>query len=164
MRKSYKKPKNHQDFEDLCLRLLRAYWQCPELNLYAARGQAQHGVDIFDVSGQDPLRAAQCKLHEEGTVTAPKEVRDEIEKAKAFTPPLGRYVIMTTGKVRREVHDLLITINREHGEQQLFLVEIFNWDRIEELLDEYPHVRNWYEGSPLAAVFRRVETKIDKAV
>ena len=101
-------------------------------------GRPQHGVDIIDVSGQDPLRAAQCKLHEEGTVTTPNEVRGEIEKAKAFTPPLGRYVIMTTGKVRKEVHDLLIAINREHREQNLFIVEVFDWGRIEGLLDEYP--------------------------
>lgn len=162
MRKSYKKPKNHQDFEELCLRVLRAYWKCPELALYGVRGQVQHGVDIIDVSGQDTLRAAQCKLHEEGTVTTPDEVRGEIEKAREFTPPLGRYVIMTTGKVRKEVHDLLIAINREHREQHLFIVEVFDWGRIEGLLDEYPDVRDWYEGSPSVAVFGRIETEIEK--
>ena len=153
MRKSHNRPRNDQDFEKLCLKLLRAYWKCPELDLYATRGQAQHGVDILDLSGQDPLRAAQCKLHEEGKVTTPAEVKGEIEKAKEFDPPLGRYVIMTTGKVRREVHNLLIAINREHREKKLFIVEVFDWDRIEDLLDEYPGVRDWYEGSPSAAAF-----------
>ena len=103
MRKSHNWPKNDQDFEKLCLKLLRAYWKCPELDLYATRGQVQHGVDIIDLSGQEPLRAAQCKLHEEGKVTDETEVTGEVEKAKAFTPPLGRYVIMTTGKVGKEV-------------------------------------------------------------
>ena len=158
MRKSYQKPKNHQDFEELCLRLLRAYWKCPELALYATRGQAQHGVDIIDVSGQDPLRAAQCKLHEEGTVTTPDEVRGEIEKAKEFTPPLGRYVIMTTGKVRKEVHDLLIAINREHRELSLFSIAVFDWGRIEGFLDEYPDVRDWYEGGPPVAAVGGIES------
>ena len=153
MRKSHNRPKNDQDFEKLCLNLLRAYWKCPELQQYATRGQAQHGVDILDLSGQDPLRAAQCKLHEEGKVTTPAEVKGEIEKAKEFDPPLGRYVIMTTGKVRREVHNLLIAINREHREKKLFIVEVFDWDRIEDLLDEYTDVRDWYEGSPSAAAF-----------
>ncbi len=87
MRKSYNRPKNHQDFEKLCLKLLRAYWQCPELDLYATGGQVQHGVDILDLSGQDPLRAAQCKLHGEGKATTPGEVKGEIEKAKEFDPP-----------------------------------------------------------------------------
>ena len=112
-------PKNDQDFEKLCLRLLRAHWKCPELQQYATRGQAQHGVDIIDLSGQEPLRAAQCKLHEEGKVTTPDEVIDEVEKAKGFRPPLGRYAIVTTGKVRKEVHDLLIAINQEHREKNL---------------------------------------------
>ena len=163
MRKSYKKPKNHQDFEELCLRVLRAYWKCPELDLYGVRGQAQHGVDIIDLSGQGPLRAAQCKLHEEGKVTTPDEVRGEIEKAKEFTPPLGLYIVMTTGKVRKEVHDLLIAINREHREQHLFIVKVFDWGRIEGLLDEYPDVRDWYEGGPPVATVGGIEsTKFDQ--
>lgn len=162
MRKGHNRPKNDQDFERLCLKLLRAYWRCPELDLYATRGQAQHGVDIIDLSGRDPLRAAQCKLHEEGKVTTPDEVKGEIEKAKEFPFPLGRYVIMTTGKVRKEVHGLLVATNREHREKQLFIVEVFDWDRIEGLLDEYPDVRDWYEGSPSAAAFGRIESKIDK--
>ena len=161
MHKSHNWPKNDRDFEKLCLKLLRAYWKCPELDLYATRGQAQHGVDIIDLSGQEPLRAAQCKLHEEGKVTDQPEVTGEIEKAKAFTPPLGRYVIMTTGKVGKEVHDLLIAINRAHREQKLFIVEVFDWGRIEELLDEYTDIRDWYEGGLSAAVAERVETKLN---
>ena len=162
MRKSHNRPKNEQDFEELCLRLLRAYWKCPELNRYATRGQKQDGVDLIDLSGQDPLRAAQCKLHEEGKITTPDEVEGEIEKAKEFRPPLGRYVIMTTGKVRKEIHDLLIETNREHREKKLFIVEVFGWSRIEELLDTYLDVRDWYEGGSSAAALGRIESKIDK--
>lgn len=162
MRKSYNRPKNHQDFEELCLRLLRAYWKCSALQRYGISGQAQHGVDIIDVSGQDPLRAAQCKLHEERKATTPAEVRREIEKAKGFKLPLDQYVIMTTGEVGREVQDLLITINREHRQKKLFIVEAFGWSRIEGLLDEYPEVRAWYEDSPSVAAFGRIESKVDK--
>ena len=164
MRKSHNWPKNDQDFEKLCLKLLRAYWKCPELDLYATRGQAQHGVDIIDLSGQETLRAAQCKLHEEGKATTRAEVEGEIKKAKAFTPPLGLYIIMTTGKVGKEVHDLLIETNRKHREEQLFIVEVFDWGRIEELLDEYTDIRDWYEGGLSAAVTERVETKLDKVL
>ena len=146
----------------LCLKLLRAYWQCPELELYATRGQAQHGVDIVDLSGQEPLRAAQCKLHEEGKVATPSEVRDEIEKAKRFKPALGRFVIMTTGKVRKEVHDLLIKINGEHRKNNLFIVQVFDWGRIEELLDEHTDIRDSYEGGLSVAAAGRIESRIDK--
>ena len=161
MRKSYNRPKNDQDFEKLCLRLLRAHWKCPELQQYATRGQAQHGVDIIDLSGQEPLRAAQCKSHEEGKMTTPDEVGDEVEKAKGFKPPLGRYAIMTTGKVGKEVHDLLLAINQEHVEKNLFIVEIFDWGYIEDLLDEHTGVCDWYESGPSAALTGRIESKVD---
>ena len=161
MRMSHKRPRNDQDFELLSLRLLQTYWKCPELQLYATRGEAQHGVDIVDLSGQEPLRAAQCKLHEEGKVTTRSEVKREIEKAKGFTPPLGRYVIMTTGKVKKEVHDLLIEINKEHRKKKLFIVEVFDWGRIEELLDEYTGVGDWYEGHPSSPAVGRIESKIE---
>ena len=161
MRKSHNRPRTEQDFESLCLKLLRAHWKCPELELYATRGQAQHGVDIVDLSGREPLRAAQCRLHEEGRVTTPAEIQDEIEKARGFEPPLERYVVMTTGKVRKEVHDLLIKINREHRRKNSFVVEVFDWRRIEELLDEYTDIRDWYEGGPSVAALGRIESQID---
>ncbi|MYI78274.1 MAG: hypothetical protein F4077_11105, partial [Gammaproteobacteria bacterium] len=91
MRKSYKKPKNSEDFEILCLELLKVHWECPELDLYALRGQAQKGVDILDLSGEYLLRAAQCKLREEGKRITPTEVETEIEKAKKFKLPINRY-------------------------------------------------------------------------
>ena len=71
---------------------------------------------------------------------------------------------MTTGKVRREVHNLLIAINREHREKKLFIVEVFDWGRIEELLDEYTDVRDGYEGGLSVAAAGRIESKLDKAV
>ena len=162
MRKQHNQPRNDRDFEELCLKLLRAYWKCPELQLYAIRGQSQHGVDIVDLSGQEPLRAAQCKLHEEGKVTTRSEVKSEIEKAKTFQPPLNQYVIMTTGKVKKDIHDLLIKVNREHREKNLFIVEVFDWSRLEELLEEHTEVRNWYEGGLSTSPSVRIETKIDK--
>ena len=161
MHMSHNRPRNEQDFEALCLKLLRAHWKCPELQLYATRGEAQDGVDIVDISVQEPLRAAQCKLHEEGKVTNRTEVTREIEKAKGFTPSLGRYVIMTTGKVKREVHDLLIEINREHRKKRLFSVEVFDWGRIEEFLDEYTDIRDWYEGGSSAAAIGRIESNTE---
>ena len=161
MRTSHNRPRNEQDFEKLCLKLLRTYWKCPELQLYATKGEAQHGVDIIDLSGQEPLRAAQCKLHEEGKVTTRSEVEKEIEKAKGFNPPLDRYLIMTTGKVGKEVHDLLIETNCKHAEKNLFIVEMFDWGCIEELLDEYPDIRDWYAGGPSTADVGRIEAKIE---
>ena len=93
-------------------------------------------------------------------MTTPVEVNDEIEKAKTFHPPLDQYLIMTTGKVRKEVHDLLIEINRKHRDSNLFTVQVFDWNRIEELLDEYPDGQDSYEGGQPAISVRRIESKL----
>src|SRR5437773_7689914 len=101
MRTSHNTPKNEQDFEIFCLKLLRTHWKRPHLELYAYRGQEQHGVDIIDLSGEDPLHAAQCKRHEEEKELSAAEVRAEVRKATTFTPPIGVYAILTTGKVKK---------------------------------------------------------------
>ena len=162
MRKSYNRPKNEQDFEVLCLKLLRVHWECPELSTYATKGQIQNGVDIIDLSGQEPLRAVQCKLHEEGKMITQAEIGEEIEKAKKFKFPLGLYVIMTTSKAGKEIHDLMIKTNREHRRKGLFKVEVFDWLRIEELLEEHPDVCDWYEGGAPFDVSKRIESKVDE--
>ena len=162
MRKSYNRPKNEQDFEVLCLKLLQIHWECPELSTYATKGQIQNGVDIIDLSGQEPLRAVQCKLHEEGKMITQAEIGEEIEKAKKFKFPLGLYVIMTTSKAGKEIHDLMIKTNREHRRKGLFKVEVFDWLRIEELLEEHPDVCDWYEGGAPFDVSKRIESKVDE--
>ena len=164
MRKRHSKPQNSEDFEILCLELLRAHWGCPELVRYALRGQTQNGVDILDLSGEDLLRAAQCKLREEGARITPTEVKNEIEKARKFEPPLDRYVIMTTDKVGSEVHDFLVKINREHKEKDLFKVEVFGWSRIEELLDKHTDVRDWHESGAPASDLQEIKSKIDESL
>lgn len=122
MRMDHRKPRSPEDFEILCLKLLRAYWKCDQLERYSTSGGAQHGVDLIDLSGQEPLRGAQCKLHEEGKAITAKEVRDEVEKAKNFTPRLGLYLILTTSKGNKEVHDTIIALNRAHRDKGLWPV------------------------------------------
>ncbi len=130
--------------------------------MYGTKGQSQDGVDILDSSGQDLLRAAQCKLREKEKRITPTEVKAEIGKAKKFKPPLDLYVIMTTSKVGTEVQSLLVEINQEHRKKNLFEVQVFGWDRIEELLDEHTDVRDWYEGGASVPAVKRLESKLDE--
>ena len=146
MRKSHPKPTNPEDFEILSANLLRAYWKCELVERYSTPGGAQEGIDIIDLSGKDPLRAAQCKLHEDSKPITAKEIEDEVTKARGFKPPLGLYVILTTAKGNKNAHDTVIAINREHRQQGLFEVQLITWNRIEELLDQNPEIRDGYEG------------------
>jgi tetratricopeptide (TPR) repeat protein len=160
MRLDHRKPRNDEDFEILSLKLLRAHWNCQHLERYSTSGGKQHGVDIIDLSGQDPMRGAQCKLHEEGKKITGDEIRIEVDKAKEFKPPLGLYLILTTSKGNKEAHDTVIAINRDHRSQGLFQVQLMAWNRIEELLDQYTDIRDQYEGGLSASVAARIENKL----
>ena len=146
MRKSHPKPTNPEDFEILSANLLRAHWECDQLERYSTPGGAQEGIDIIDLSGKEPLRAAQCKLHKDSKPITSREIEDEVAKAREFTPPLDLYVILTTAKGNRDAHKTVMAINRRHRQERLFEVQLMTWNRIEELLDQYPAVRDGYEG------------------
>jgi len=90
-------PTNDDDFEKMCVQLLRKYWSRPGLELFGKRGERQYGIDILDLSGETPIYAAQCKLREPHKNLQPHEIQYEVDEAKKFTPALGKYAILTTG-------------------------------------------------------------------
>jgi hypothetical protein len=136
----YPHPGTEQGFEKFCLKLLQRHWNNAQLRLYGHRGDAQLGVDIIDPSFSSPFRAAQCKHHEPDKTIAPAEIRDEVDKALSFSPSLELYAILTTAKATVHAHNKVLEINRKHREQKLFIVELFDWGDIEDLLDEYPDI------------------------
>jgi hypothetical protein len=131
-------PANPDDFERLCLRLLKAHWNCSTLELYGRRGYRQDGIDIIDIGGAEPLRAAQCKLYDERTTLPPAVIEAEVGAAKRFPFSLGRYAICTTARVSPEAQQAVLSINKKHHQESLFAVELFTWDRLDELLEEFP--------------------------
>jgi tetratricopeptide (TPR) repeat protein len=94
------------------------------------------------MSGTNPLRAAQCRLREPGKTIPPAEIQSLVDDAKSFSPKLGVYAILTTAKVSTHSDRKILEINRNHFAQGLFQVELLNWDRIEQFLDEYPDIRD----------------------
>jgi hypothetical protein len=135
-------PANEADFERLSLRLLKAYWSCPTLELLGRRGERQDGIDILDTSGDEPLKAAQCKLYDPNKTLPPSEIEAEINAAKGFPFPLGIYGLLTTARVSVQAQKTIIAINRKHRKQGLFRVQLFTWDQIDELLEEFTSVRD----------------------
>ena len=135
-------PPNEDAFEEFCLVLLRRHWNCPSLERIGHRGERQHGVDLVDLSGCDPLRAAQCKHHAADKTLPPLEFRAEVEKAKGFRPALGHYAVLTTAKKSADTQKEVILVNKEQREQGLFQVELLTWEGIERLLDEYPDIQD----------------------
>jgi tetratricopeptide (TPR) repeat protein len=139
-------PTNDDDFEKLCLHLLRHHWSRPGLEIFGKRGERQFGIDILDVGGQTPVYAAQCKLREEHKSLAPSEIQAEVDEAKKFTPPLGKYAILTTAKISALSQRRVREINQSHKQQGLFEVELLTWDQLSSLLQQYSDVQEAFYG------------------
>ena len=137
----YPIPDNEADFAVFCLKFLRVHWNCPSLDLYAHRGEEQFGIDILDLGGKEPVRAAQCKLHDPWKAIPPAEIRGEVEKVERFHQVLGLYAILTSAKASRKAHDEVLKINQEHRKRRLFPVELMTWGKIENLVDQYDDIK-----------------------
>lgn len=148
MHKQLRKPANWQDFEQLCKRLWGEIWRVPyEIKLHGRSGQAQHGVDICAVpQGQLHYWGIQCKLKDEstGTQLTKAEVEAELTKAHTFSPPLAGFIIATTANkdvaLEQAVRELDLTSRQTGGP----IVQLYCWEDIVGLLDQYPPVLNWY--------------------
>jgi tetratricopeptide (TPR) repeat protein len=154
-------PTNEDVFEDLCLELLKQHWAKPQLQRFGKRGERQNGVDLVDLGGTDPLYAAQCKLKEAWKTLAPSEIQEEVNKAKLFQLPIGYYAILTTGKVSTSAQLAVRAINQQHKIDGLFEVELFAWNRITNLLRQYPEVEKQFYGGLQHETATRLEKKID---
>ena len=153
-------PTNDDDFEKLCRDVLRLHWSCPGLEIFGNRGERQFGIDLLDLSGKEPLYAAQCKLKEGHKNLPPADIEAEVSQAKLFTPPLGKYGILTTAKVSTQAQRKVREINQAHKSQKLFEVELFTWEKICELLQRYPGVQEEHYGEIATGRGVRIEKAI----
>jgi tetratricopeptide (TPR) repeat protein len=153
-------PSNEDDFEVLCLKLLRVRWKRPQLQQYGKRGERQHGIDLLDTSGTTPLLAAQCKLHESHKTIPPQEIETEVEKALTFPLPLHQYTILTTARVSTQAQNKVIEINLKHESLGLFTVELLHWKQIEQMLQDFPDLRDEIYGGIGAAQASRMEQQL----
>ncbi len=153
-------PSNEEEFEILCLKLLRLRWKRPQLQQHGKRGERQHGVDLLDTSGETPLLAAQCKRHEPHKTIPPQEIEDEVTKAIAFRPALNHYAILTTARVSAQAQKKVVEINRRHKSCGLFSVELLHWRDIEQMLQEFPDLRDELYGGISASQVARVQQEL----
>jgi hypothetical protein len=149
-RKEIPLPKGDDDFEDLVLALFREVWQDSGAKLHGRSGQRQDGIDVYgeDHFGKTGLNGVQCKQHGSATLVTDKtlvaELREEVEKAKGFQPPLRRFLFATTARrsvtLQQEARDLT-GLHKKNG---LFAVEVLGWEDIEDLLRRHSEVLTWY--------------------
>jgi tetratricopeptide (TPR) repeat protein len=153
-------PDTSEEFERLCLRVLRRHWSCPTLEIFGKRGEAQFGIDILDISGSDPVRAAQCKLKEVHKSLSVTEIDCEVEKARTFTPSIGHFAILTTAKISTKQQRRVLEINQQHRKMGTFSFELLAWDQINALLNAYPDLAEDSYGQITAPLARDLTNRL----
>lgn len=150
-----RRPSNWQDFETLCKVLWGEIWNCSEIQKNGRLGQDQSGVDIFAIpSGDDGYYGIQCKgktEYNDQSYSHPQfsehEIEKEIEKAKAFVPPLKKFYLATTALNDAKIQAFVREKNIEHRASGLFEVHLFCWETIVDLIDENKRTHDYYVKS-----------------
>jgi hypothetical protein len=151
---------NEEEFEILRLKLLRLRWKRPRIQQHGKRGERQHDVDLLGTSGQTPLVAAQCKRHEPHKTIPPQEIEDEVTQAIALRPAVNHYAILTTARVSAQAQRKIVELNRRHKSSGLFTVELLHWRDIEQMLQEFPDLRDELYGGISASQVARVQQEL----
>lgn len=143
-----KKPSNWQDFEKLCKLLWGEVWECPDtIKRNGRQGQTQNGVDVYAyVEKEQGYCGIQCKGKDNYTNAqlTEKEIDREIAKAKNFKPSLKRFIFATTAIKDVKIEEYIRIKNLESLNIGGFRIDIFSWEDIVDLLEQYRQTYNWY--------------------
>jgi len=136
-------PSNWQDFERLCFDVFSRIWQTNDAQMHARVGQPQAGVDIYGTDRVERMFAGvQCKGKDQGyenPLTA-TELRDEVQKALSFAPPLSVFILATTAPNDETIQKLARDITNEHKVKGLFDVRVEGWTNLRQRITNYPEI------------------------
>ncbi len=143
------KPIDEQAFE----RCNEVLWRCilndDNVQCFGRRGQRQYGVDLVGRRGGKSNRIVgiQCKLKGEGQSLTEKEVRDEVEKALGFKPPLSEYIIVTTDRDDAKLQSLALELSlvSEKDRDQELSISIYGWDSLQREISRYPEALDAFD-------------------
>jgi tetratricopeptide (TPR) repeat protein len=136
----YPLPRSADEFERLCLKLLRRHWQLPQLERFRDPDRAEKGINLIEISGRPRLAAVKCDLRASRSELSIAEIKDAVDRAASLKLPIGRFVIATTAAKPDGLQRSLFDLNRANRKDGISAIEVLTWDDIEELLDEYPQI------------------------
>lgn len=162
--RAFPPPSNWQDFERLCFDVYSRLWRTNDAQMHGRLGQPQAGVDVY---GTDRLEnvfvGVQCKGKDQGfdnPLTA-TELREEVQKAISFDPPLEVFILATTAPNDEAIQGLARDITKRHKQKGLFEVRVEGWTNLRQRITDYPLIVNKYfaDFAPVDVV-GRVEVSI----
>ena len=159
------KPIDEQAFERCNVILWRCVLKDPTAQAYGRRGQRQHGVDILGCRDGRPQKPVgiQCKLKGGGNLLSEKEVRDEVEKAMGFNPPLSEYIIVTTAPNDTSHQSLALELSKAKSEQlkRKLKITIYGWESLQQEIRGHPEAHKAFDPS-FTPQSDRIERKLDE--
>jgi tetratricopeptide (TPR) repeat protein len=136
----YPLPRSSDEFERLCLKLLRRHWQLPQLERFRDPERTQKGITLIEISGRPRLAAVKCDLRDSRADLTVAEIKEAVDRAASLKLPIGRFVIATTAAKPEGLPRSLFDLNRTNRSGGISAIEVLTWEDIEELLDEYPQI------------------------
>ncbi len=136
----YPLPRSSDEFQRLCLKLLRRHWQLPSLERFRDPELAAKGINLIEISGRPRLAAVKCELRESRSELTVAEIKAAVDHAASLKLPIGRFVIATTAAKPNGLQRSLFDLNRANRSGGISAIEVLTWEDIEELLDEYPQI------------------------
>lgn len=133
---------NWSTFEDLCRDLWAYEWKDINTQKNGRAGQSQHGVDVFG-EYEGKLHAVQCKGKDNTfntNIVTEKELLEEVEKAKKFTPPISDFILATTAPNDVSIQEYARQLSKNYS----FKISVVGWDYIIGLLNKYPDLIKKY--------------------
>ncbi len=126
----------------MCFDLYRGIWKDDNAQIHGRGGQKQDGVDFYGVDTNQLQVGVQCKGKSGGynAKLSKRELKDEVEKAKRFSPPLDIFVIVTSAPNDVSIQALARDITRTNAQSNLFEVHVTGWDTLRQYLVEAPAV------------------------
>ena len=151
LQKTLRKPENWQDFESLSKKLWGELWEIPhKVKKNGRLGQPQNGVDVYGIpKNEKGYWGIQCKGKNDDYLNATlttKEIDEEIEKAKKFSPKLEVFIIATTQSKDVVIEQHVREKDIESRNAKRFEIILFCWEDIVELIEENRQTLNWYLG------------------
>ena len=151
LQKTLRKPENWQDFESLCKKLWGELWEIPhKIKKNGRLGQPQNGVDVYGIpKNEKAYWGIQCKGKNNDyfdTKLTKKEIDEEIEKAKKFSPKLEVFIIASTQSKDVEIEQYVRERDVESRNLKSFEIILFCWEDIVDLIEENRETSNWYLG------------------
>jgi hypothetical protein len=122
------RPQHWQEFETITRDAMAQKWSNPNLQKNGRSGQAQNGVDIFGADEIGRNVGIQCKRHQSPLKMS--TIKEEIENAEGFEPPLTTLFIATTADHDAPLQQQVRKLSRDRAELGKFTVSILFWEDI----------------------------------